>query len=84
MANTHPVPELPADAPQAGETYKHYKRHELYKVVGLAIDSVSDEWVVVYEPMYENAVAKLFTRPVSQWRDIVEWEGAPVGRFAKM
>lgn len=73
---------LPADAPKVGEVYKHYKG-ENYKVVGLALHS-DETWLVVYEPMYENAVSKLFTRPVAQWREVVEWEGARVERFSRV
>ncbi len=75
------MPPLPSDAPQAGEVYKHYKG-DLYKVVGLAIHS-NDEWVVVYEPMYENAAAKLFTRLLAEWLQEVEWEGTTAARFVK-
>ena len=77
-----PVPPVPADAPQAGEVYKHYKG-DAYKVVGLALHS-DETWLVVYEPMYEGAVSKLFTRPILEWGEMVEWEGAKVARFSKV
>ena len=72
---------LPADAPMAGEVYKHYKG-DLYKIMGVALDS-TDQWAVVYEPSYENAAASLFVRPLSEWSSMVEWEGSQVARFAK-
>lgn len=77
---------LPADAPHKGEVYQHYKG-DLYKVHELALHSNDDEWMVVYEPMYENPVAKLFTRPLREWREVVDlpaqagWEGKKVERF---
>ncbi len=73
--------EIPTDAPQAGETYRHYKGKD-YKIVGLALHS-DETWNVVYEPLYESEFT-LFTRPVSQWRDMVEWEGKSVERFVKV
>lgn len=77
-----PVPPVPADAPLAGEQYRHYKG-DLYKVMGLALDS-NDAWVVVYEPLYENPAAPMFTRPAAEWNQLVEWEGAQVARFSKI
>lgn len=79
---SHDVPVVPADAPQAGEVYRHYKG-DTYKVVGLALHS-DETWLVVYEPMYEGAVSKLFTRPAQEWRELVEWQGAKVERFSKV
>ncbi|HEY4501964.1 MAG TPA: DUF1653 domain-containing protein [Candidatus Paceibacterota bacterium] len=80
MSKGDPIPQLPADAPKAGEVYKHYKG-DLYKIVGLAIDSI-DQWAVVYEPQYENPAAPLFVRPLREWREVVEWEGKRVDRFS--
>lgn len=77
-----PVPPPPADAPTPGEQYRHYKG-DVYKVVGLALDS-AEAWVVVYEPMYENPAAPMFTRPLSEWRQAVEWQGQSVARFTKI
>ncbi len=77
-----PVPEVPVDAPKAGEQYRHYKG-DLYKVVGIALDS-SEAWVVVYEPLYENPAAPMFTRPANEWHQMVEWEGVSVARFTKI
>jgi hypothetical protein len=77
-----PVPEVPAGAPQAGEQYCHYKG-DPYKVLGIALDS-KEAWVVVYEPMYENPAAPMFTRPASEWHEVVEWEGKKVARFSKI
>lgn len=77
-----PVPGVPADAPKAGEVYKHYKG-DCYKVVGLALHS-DETWLVVYEPMYEGAVSKLFTRPLVEWGEAVEWQGQRLARFSKV
>lgn len=82
MSKGDPIPPLPAGAPQAGEVYRHYKG-DLYKVVDLALHSPTDEWVVVYEPMYEGAAARLFTRPLTEWSTEVHWQGSTVVRFVK-
>jgi hypothetical protein len=83
MSKGDPVPPLPADAPKAGEVYKHYKG-DLYKVVLLAEHSNDNEWMVVYEPQYENPDAPYFTRPLREWSEPVEWEGNRVLRFTKI
>jgi hypothetical protein len=82
MTRGVPVPPLPAAAPQKGEAYRHYKG-DLYRVVLLAEHSNDDEWMVVYEAMYENPDAPFFTRPLREWGEEVEWEGKTVRRFTK-
>lgn len=74
--------DIPANAPRKGEVYKHYKGDQ-YRVVDIALHSNNDEWMVVYEPMYENPAATLFTRPLSEWYEVVEWQGSSVNRFTK-
>lgn len=74
---------LPADAPKVGEVYQHYKGDQ-YRVKLLALHSNDDEWMVVYEPLYENPDAPLFTRPLHEWRESVNWEGKQMERFAKV
>lgn len=71
---------LPADAPKVGETYQHYKG-DSYQVKLLALHSNDQEWMVVYEPLYENPDAPFFTRPLREWSEEVEWEGKIVTRF---
>jgi hypothetical protein len=72
---------LPADAPKAGEAYRHYKG-DRYRVKLLALHSNDQEWMVVYEPLYANPDASFFTRPLREWRATVEWEGKSVTRFS--
>jgi len=73
----------PVDTPKEGEIYRHYKG-DRYRVKALALHSNDDEWMVVYEPMYENPDAPLFTRPLREWREWVEWEGKIAPRFTLM
>ena len=87
MSKGNPI-AAPAYAPKSGEIFKHYKG-DLYKIVGMAINSGAsgdgaDEWLVVYEPMYEQAAAPLFARPLVEWQQSVEQEGVQVPRFSKV
>jgi hypothetical protein len=82
MAKGDPVPPLPVDAPRGGEIFRHYKG-DRYRVVLLALHSNDDEWMVVYEAMYENPGAPYFTRPLREWSEYVEWEGERKERFTK-
>ena len=77
------VVPLPSDAPKEGETYRHYKG-DSYQVNALALHSNDDEWMVVYEPLYENPDAPLFTRPLREWHERVEWKGKAAQRFTKI
>ena len=71
---------LPGDAPKIGETYRHYKG-DLYRIKLLALHSNDDEWMVVYEPLYENPDAPYFARPLREWHERVEREGKKEERF---
>ncbi len=79
MGRNDPVPPI-TNPPTVGATYHHYKGDQ-YRVTALALDTVTREWVVVYEPLYKSNVS-LFTRPLSEWNELVEWEGSTVARFA--
>ena len=87
MTNRKVIP-IPTNAPKPDEVFRHYKG-DLYKIVGVALNSWNaqagkDEWIVVYEPMYEGAAAQLFTRPLIEWSEMVAWEGRQVYRFEKI
>jgi hypothetical protein len=74
---------LPENSPKVGETYKHYKG-DSYEVVTLALHSNDEEWMVVYKPLYDCPDAELFTLPLREWREEIEWpegSGSQVGRF---
>ena len=77
---SHDLPPVPEDAPRVGEMYAHFKTGNRYEVVGIALDA-TDEWVVVYRPLYDGAVAELFTRPCKEWHALVAWQGHTVRRF---
>lgn len=71
---------IPKDAPKIGEVYEHYKGDH-YEVVTLALHSNDEEWMVIYKPLYESPDALLFTRPLREWREEVEW---PIASKAKV
>ncbi len=75
--NSIPVPLY---APQIGGVYRHYKG-DLYKVVALALHASDDVWMVVYEPLYVNPSAPVFTRSLVEWVEYVDWNGQLVQRF---
>lgn len=76
------IPLLPMKVPVVGERYRHYKG-DLYEVVGLAIHSNEDVWMVIYKPLYKNADADFFTRPLDQWFEEVVINGEKKVRFQK-
>ncbi len=76
------ITNRPDDNPKKGEVYEHYKHGDKYEVVGLAIHSNDDKWMVVYKPLYEDADAEMFTRPLSEWSEEVTWEGEIRKRFS--
>jgi hypothetical protein len=82
MSKGDAIPPVPSDAPKTGEIYRHYKGDK-YKVISLALHANDGEWMVVYEPMYEVPGVQLFTRPLREWGEEVEWQGAKTPRFAK-
>jgi hypothetical protein len=82
MAKGDPVPPLSDDAPKSGEIYRHYKG-DLYRVVLVAEHSNDNEWMVVYEPMYENSDAPYFTRPLREWNELIMRDGSMCRRFTK-
>ena len=74
------IPPLPDIVPHKGEKYQHYTG-DMYEVVGLAIHSNDDIWMVVYKPLYEFADAEMFTRSLDEWYSDVEFEGKVTQRF---
>ncbi len=74
---------LPEGAPAIGEKFRHYKGDH-YEVYALALHSNDEEWMVVYKPLYENPDADLFTRPLREWFERVEWQGEFVKRFTHL
>ncbi|HEY4505364.1 MAG TPA: DUF1653 domain-containing protein [Candidatus Paceibacterota bacterium] len=68
---------------EVGATYYHYKHpiDQPYTVLNLAILEATEEPAVIYKAQYEGEIT--FIRPISEWLDMVEWEGKQVPRFQK-
>ena len=62
--------------------YKHYKG-KMYKVIGVARHSETNEELVVYEAQYDSEVGPraLWVRPLKMFLEEVEFEGKKVARF---
>ena len=63
-------------------TYRHYK-NKLYKVFGTVTHSETEEDLVLYAPMGQEAgEARLWVRPLAMFTETVETEAGAVPRFA--
>ncbi|MES2224113.1 MAG: DUF1653 domain-containing protein [Patescibacteria group bacterium] len=68
---------------KVGDIYKHSKKGGTYKILAIAKDSETLEDLVIYETLYENDLAKIWARPLSNFTEIVEVNGEMVPRFVK-
>jgi len=59
--------------------YRHYKG-QAYQVIDLARHSESEEWHVVYRPLYGDF--GLWIRPYAMFVEEIEHQGQRVQRFA--
>lgn len=64
-------------------TYVHYKNRQRYEVVGIALQTETEEKLVIYKPLYKNDY-ELFARPYDMFFGDVEFEGKMVKRFQKI
>lgn len=65
-------------------TYRHY-RGGRYEVVGVACDSETLEWYVVYRPLYEHSgMPDIWVRPYEMFFEEVSVSGELVPRFQKV
>ncbi|MGE3728224.1 MAG: DUF1653 domain-containing protein [Candidatus Sericytochromatia bacterium] len=63
----------------AAGLYRHYKG-QAYQVIDLARHSESEEWHVVYRPLYGDF--GLWIRPYAMFVEEIEYQGQRVQRFA--
>ncbi|OWK43056.1 DUF1653 domain-containing protein [Fimbriiglobus ruber] len=61
--------------------YRHFKGGE-YEVIGTARHSETQEWYVVYRPLYGEG--GLWVRPLAMFTEIVVREGKEIPRFTKV
>jgi hypothetical protein len=59
--------------------YRHFKGGE-YEVIGVAMHSETQEWMVVYRPLYGEQ--GLWVRPLEMFAERVSVAGEEVPRFA--
>jgi hypothetical protein len=64
-------------------TYRHTKKNHLYEVLGVALQTETDEPLVIYRPLDENEY-ELFARPYTMFVETVEINGRTVPRFEKV
>lgn len=61
--------------------YKHFKTHNYYRVIGVALHSETLEEMVIYECLYENDMSKLWVRPKKMFLENVLINGKSIPRF---
>jgi len=70
---------VPSDISQLSPgRYRHYKGND-YEVIGTARHSETDEWLVVYRPLYGEG--GLWVRPLAMFVETVQLDGENVPRF---
>lgn len=63
--------------------YRHNKTGNLYEVIGTALQTETEEVLVVYRPLHKTD-HELFARPVAMFRELVEMHGQMMPRFEKV
>jgi hypothetical protein len=85
--------EKPTNLPDNG-FYYHYKHdpegeinNYSYEVIGVALNTESRDYAVLYRPLYENiflAPANYCARPLGMFMENVEKDGKIIPRFTKI
>ena len=63
--------------------YRHSKTGRFYEVVGIALQTETDERLVIYRPLYESE-HQLFARPYDMFVEQVNIDGERRLRFEKL
>ncbi|RQW28921.1 DUF1653 domain-containing protein [Rhodobacteraceae bacterium CH30] len=61
--------------------YRHYKGHD-YEVIDLVCHSETEEWLVLYRPLYGEG--GLWVRPYTMFFEDVIIDGVSIPRFARL
>lgn len=64
-------------------TYRHNKKGQLYEVIGVALQTETNDPLVIYRPILESEY-DIFARPYDMFIEIVEVNGHQVPRFEKI
>ncbi len=62
--------------------YRHNKTGQLYEVLGVALQTETNEPLVLYRPLYDSEY-ELFARPYGMFMQKVELNGEMKSRFEK-
>lgn len=63
--------------------YRHNKKGLLYRVIGTALQTETEELLVVYKPLYESEY-EFFARPYTMFIEEVALNGEMKPRFEKI
>lgn len=64
--------------------YRHAKTGKEYEVVGVALQTETEEKLVIYRPLYDGTDYELFARPFDMFIESVVIDGASRRRFEWM
>lgn len=68
---------------EIGAKYKHFKAdHKIYTVLNLAFQEQDNALCVIYQAEYEERL--VFSRPLTSWLEVVNWQNKKVPRFTKL
>ena len=67
----------------AGMVVRHYKNNQTYQVIGVALQTETNEKLVVYKPLYTSEY-ELFARPYGMFVEAISHNGCMVQRFQKV
>ncbi|WP_286267636.1 DUF1653 domain-containing protein [Thalassotalea atypica] len=62
--------------------YQHFKGN-FYQVLNVAKHSETEEWMVVYLPLY-GTKPDVWVRPLAMFDEVIERDGKTIKRFAKV
>ena len=71
--------QLQTEAPASGSTWRHYKGH-FVQIMTIAVLEATLEPVVIYWRRTDARV--VWARPLTQWREEVDFDGQRVPRFS--
>ena len=73
------------DLPQLEKgTYLHHKSGKFYEVLGVALQTETNEALVLYRPLYNHPKYELFARPYNKFIEQVAVDDRLVPRFEKV
>lgn len=63
--------------------YRHTKSGKDYEVIGTALQTETNELLVIYRPLYDTD-CELFARPIQMFVETIELNGKHMPRFKKV